>query len=251
MALELVQALRRAQVLEAVLAEVSERRRAGVEKVRRRLGQEYLASVPCAHDPRRPMDVEADVSLVRHDGLAGVEADPHGHGSTDERSLSVACGGDSVSGARERDEERVTLRVHLDSTVPRESLTQHAAMLREDVGVTLPELVQKACGALDVREEQRDGSAGKLQHADMIARCVRRHVKELKSRAPQTPHPGLSRRRSQVRVPSLPLIVCSANRALPATQSQGGRAGRGPEAGYVRREVGRVVRQDPGLSDDF
>src|ERR671919_797179 len=71
---ELVQTLRRAQVLEAVLPQVTELR-AGVEQARRRLGQKDLAAVAGAHDPRRPMYVDADVSLLSHDGLAGVEAD--------------------------------------------------------------------------------------------------------------------------------------------------------------------------------
>jgi len=56
-----------------------------------------------------------------HDGLTGVEADPHGHGAVDQSNLGVACCGDRVGGARERDEERVSLRVDLDPTVSRES----------------------------------------------------------------------------------------------------------------------------------
>ena len=46
-------------------------------------------------------------------------------------------------------------------------------MLRDHLGATVPELVQKARRALDVRGEQRDGSAGKLPHADIIARRQR------------------------------------------------------------------------------
>ena len=38
---------------------------------------------------RRPVDVEADVTLVRDDRLAGVDADPHAHRSAVERGLAV------------------------------------------------------------------------------------------------------------------------------------------------------------------
>ena len=45
-------------------------------------------------------------------------------------SRSAACavgrGGERVGRAREGDEERVALRVHLDAAVPRERLAQHA-----------------------------------------------------------------------------------------------------------------------------
>jgi hypothetical protein len=90
------------------------------------------------------MYVDSNVPFLGHDGLAGVEAHPHGYGSVDERSLGVVCGGDRVSGARERHEERVSLRVDLDPTVPRERFAQGAAVLREHVSVSLTEIVQKA-----------------------------------------------------------------------------------------------------------
>jgi len=165
---ELVQALRPAQVLEAVLAKVA-KLRAGVEQTRRRLGQEYLAAVPGAHDPRRPMHVGAYIPLLGHDRLACVETHPHAHGSLGERVLGLTRSGDRIAGARERDEERIPLRVHLDPAVPQESLTQQAPVLREHLRIPLAELVQKAGRALDVREKQSDGSARKLPHAHMIA----------------------------------------------------------------------------------
>jgi hypothetical protein len=58
--------------------------------------------------------------------------------------LDIAGSGNRITGADERDEERVPLRVHLDPAVAREGLAQHATMLSEHVRVALPELVQKA-----------------------------------------------------------------------------------------------------------
>jgi hypothetical protein len=121
------------------------------------------------HDPRCPMDVKTDVPLLGHDRLAGVDADPDAHGSVRECVLNAVRGEHRVARAGERDEERVALRVHFDPAVPREDLAQYAAVLGEHLRVPWAELIQKACRALDVREEQSDRAAGKLPHARMIA----------------------------------------------------------------------------------
>ena len=64
---ELEEALRRAQVLQPVQAEVAH---IGAGEVRRRLRQEHLPAVPGSRDPRRPVHVEPDVALVRPERLA-------------------------------------------------------------------------------------------------------------------------------------------------------------------------------------
>jgi hypothetical protein len=68
---ELVQALRRGQVLEAVVAKFAQLR-CRVEQLSRRLREENLPAVAGAHDPRRPMHVDSDVAFLRHDRLATV-----------------------------------------------------------------------------------------------------------------------------------------------------------------------------------
>jgi hypothetical protein len=119
-----------------------------------------LAAVRGAHDPRCPMHVDADVSLVGHDRLTGVDADPHARWSGSECVLDRARSEDSVARAGECDEERVALGVHFDSAVLQERLAHHAAVFGEHLRVALAELVQKARRALDVREQQRDRAAG-------------------------------------------------------------------------------------------
>ena len=84
------------------------------------------------------------------------------------RRLSVAGGGDRVRCARERDEERVALRVHLDAAVPRKRLPQHTAMLAQQCRVPFAMLVQQPRQALDIGEEERHGSAGKIAHSPLI-----------------------------------------------------------------------------------
>ena len=165
---ELVEALRRRQVLEAVLAEVAQLN-GRVEQPSRRLRDQNLPAVPGAHDPRRTVDVEADIPLFRHDRLARVDPDSNPYRSLREPGLNVCRRGNRVARAGERDEERVALRVHFEPAVARECVADHAAVLRQYVGVALPELVKQARGALDIGEEECDGPARRLGHALMIA----------------------------------------------------------------------------------
>ncbi len=141
----------------------------GVEQLSRRLRDENLAAVARAHDARRPVHVGADIALVRHDRLTGVDADADAHGSACQRYLGLPSSGDRISGPRERDEERVSLGVHLDPAVARESLTQQPPMLGEQVRIALPMLVQESRRPLDVREEQRDRPARQRPHAGIIS----------------------------------------------------------------------------------
>jgi hypothetical protein len=122
-----------------------------------------------AHDPRREVYVDADVALIGHDRLAGVDADPHAYRPAGERGLNVAGGGDRAPRVRERDEKGIALGVHVEPAVPGERLTQHAVVLGQHVRVALAQLAQQERGALDVGKEKRDRAARKPAHGHMIA----------------------------------------------------------------------------------
>ena len=62
-----------------------------------------------------------------------------------------------ISGGRERDEERVALRIDLGAIVARECPTEKAAVRSERLGVSLAEHAEERCRALDVGEEERHG----------------------------------------------------------------------------------------------
>ena len=76
----------------------------------------------------------------------------------------------------ERDKERVALRIHFDAVVANERLTQSAAMLRQRIRVGLgTQLLQEPRRALDVGEDESDGSGRKLAcHAAIQARRTTR-----------------------------------------------------------------------------
>ena len=119
------------------------------------------------------MHVDADVPLVGHERLTRVHSHPHANRPR-QRGLCIACRCQRLGGAREHDEERVALRVHLHAVVPRESVTQDAAVLGEHLGVLVAQFVQQARRALDVREQEGDGAGGELGHRLMMRRRRRK-----------------------------------------------------------------------------
>ena len=133
--------------------------------------QQHLPTVPRGRDPRTEMDVLADVTLPRQKRLAGVQ--PHSDPDQTRLEPDIRRGrsGDRRPRIGERVEERITLRVHLDTALGGEDLAKHSPMLCQRLRVRLrPELVQQPRRPLDVREQEGDGRAREpAAHARMIA----------------------------------------------------------------------------------
>ena len=161
---ELVEALGAGEVLQAVLAEVADRR-VGIEQSPGRLGDDDLASVRGSGDARGTVHVEADVALVRHDRLARVDPDPHADGAALERLAPVGRGGDRVRRPREGDEEGVSLRVHLHPAVLGEGGPQRTPVVGEQLDVRGAVLLEQPRRALDVGEEERHRAARQVPSA--------------------------------------------------------------------------------------
>ena len=127
-------------------------------------------------DPRRPMDVVPDIALLDEMRRPGVQAHAHLDRAGRECRLRRLCGCERGRRLRERVEEGVSLRVHLDASVTRECFAQEPAVLQEGGAVALgPQLVEQARRALDVREKERHGSARQLLHGVMM-RQIRFYV---------------------------------------------------------------------------
>ena len=80
---------------------------------------------------------------------------------------ALSDNGSRQSGVRagERKEERIALRVDLAALAISHRLAQDPAVDFEDLAVPVAELPQKPGRALDVREEEGDGSPRELDHA--------------------------------------------------------------------------------------
>ena len=161
---ELVEALRRLDVLEQMLAEVAD---LGVvaDEVARRPREQHLAAVCRRTDACGARQVDTDVvAPLGQRRLAGMNADPHTDIAAGQRSLGCGGRGNGVVRASERDEERVALRVDLEAVVLDERLTEHAPVRRQHVAVPVAEAAGELGRPFDVREEEGDGSGGEAGH---------------------------------------------------------------------------------------
>jgi hypothetical protein len=164
---ELPDPLWRRQILQPVVPQITQPVRR--DQLTRRLRHQHLAAVASGRDARRAMDVDPHVTLVRQERLAGMHAHPHADRSLQLRLRLARCR-QRIRRTRERDEERIPLSVHLDAAVTTEHATQHAAVVRQRIGIRIAEPVQQPRRALDIREEERDRSRRKRSHRSMMRR---------------------------------------------------------------------------------
>jgi hypothetical protein len=165
---ELEEAFRLGQVLQSMLAEVAEMS-VGAEEVARRPRENDLAAVCRCGDARGAVHVEADVALLSDERLTRVNPDANANGAVAQAVTDLVGSGNGVRGSRERCEERVTLRVHLDSRMPAKSAANNVAVGGEKVRVRVAVLLEQLRRARDVGEEERDGAAREiLSHAELI-----------------------------------------------------------------------------------
>ena len=114
-----------------------------------RLRQQDLPSVTGGADPCGPDDVQAEVALVAHGRLAGVEAYPYLHLDAfrpfvaGELSLGGHRAIDCVLRAGKREEEGVSLGVHLPAPGQGQLLAQDAPVIAVHLGVAVAELFEE------------------------------------------------------------------------------------------------------------
>ena len=159
--LELVDALRCAEILESVHAQVAD---VSVHERTGRLREEHLAAVADGGDPGALVHVEADVSLLGQARLARVQPHPHANRPVGKYALAIRSSGDRVRRAGEGDEERVTLRVDLDAVVIGEHRAEPPPMLLQRLSVVVAKCVQQPRRALHVGEQQRHDASREIPH---------------------------------------------------------------------------------------
>jgi hypothetical protein len=139
-----------------------------IDLVAGRLRKENLASVAGRRDTRPEVDVKTDVPLIRELGRPGVKAHPDSDWAIGERSLGLHRRRNRLGSIPERDEERVALRIDLDTAVALKCFAQRVSVLRQRIRVAASQLVQQSRRPLDVGEEERDRATRKLPHRQMI-----------------------------------------------------------------------------------
>ena len=112
---ELEDTFRSGEVFEAVLPEVGQ---LGFDERGGRRGDEHLAAVTRRRDASGAVDIVADITLVANERRARMDADAHSDRAVRCEALrEVRCRAEGAVGRREGEEERVSLRVHLDAPV--------------------------------------------------------------------------------------------------------------------------------------
>ena len=157
---ELVDALGRRHVFQAVLAEVAQL--VCAEEGSARGGDQDLAAVATGGDPGGPVHVDSDVALVPDVRRPRMDAHAHAEPPRSESFERLCRRRKGIRCRREGDEESIPLRVHLDPPVRADRLANDAAMFGERFFVLArAQLVQQLCRALYVGKEEGDGSGGK------------------------------------------------------------------------------------------
>ena len=116
---------------------------------------------PC--DPRCSVDVRSYVALGGHVRRSGVDSHAHADWSSLEHLLRFSRGGNGAGCGWKGDEERIALRIHLDAVVSSERLAKRPTVLHQRLCVVGgAQLLQEPRRTLDIGEEKRDGSGGKV-----------------------------------------------------------------------------------------
>src|SRR5262245_20350182 len=154
-----------------MLAQVEEReiwKRVVSDDVAGRSRDDDLSAVGRRGDARGTDDIDAVVAGGGEPGLTRVDPDPHaddralGPFGLEQVALSGHSRGDRVARAAEREEERIALTVDLVPSVSAEGCPEQVVMLLEQDPVLVAEPAHEPRRALDVAEEERDRSGGRV-----------------------------------------------------------------------------------------
>ena len=109
------------------------------------------------------MHIEPDIALIGPERLPRVQPHPHPHRAARKRELRIGRRRHRIGRTREGDEERVTLRVDLDSLVAPPGLPQRTTVLGQHLRIPVAQLLQQPRRPLDVREEERHRPSRELR----------------------------------------------------------------------------------------
>ncbi len=119
---------------------------------------------------RGAVHIQTDVTCRTHLRFTRVQSHAHAHlrvGGpvvTRDRALCVRRRADGIAGARERDEERIALRVQLAPAEFGERRAQQLALVGQHPGVLVAQLLEQLRRAFDIAEQKSDGAGWNGTH---------------------------------------------------------------------------------------
>jgi hypothetical protein len=128
--------------------------------------------VSCGANSRRADDVDSHIPLLTELSLTGVDADSDAKWLW--RVLDRLGRGEGIRSSCERTEERITLRIDLHAVVVDEGFAHRAPVISDEGRITMAKLSEQTSRALDVGEQEGDGSGWtRGHHAERDRTCLR------------------------------------------------------------------------------
>ena len=121
------------------------------------------------------MHVDSDIALLGR-RLARMQSDPNANRPRRKPTLDLLGSSDGIRSPRERNEEGVTLRIHLHPAVGGESGAQHTTVLRERGRILLAEFVQQPVDPSMSLKRKVTVPEGRSRIATLMMRLVRAFV---------------------------------------------------------------------------
>src|SRR5690242_15053743 len=133
---KLKQPLGRSQILQAVLAQVTNDpwQQHLVDQGPRRGGKHHLTPMGRRGDPSRTVDIEPHIALFGQQRRTRVHPHPHTHASGSERGLDLSSRSQSATRSREDQERAITLPINNPTAVRSTPLVNDPAKRREPFG---------------------------------------------------------------------------------------------------------------------
>ena len=157
---ELKDPFRSRQILQAMGAEVDELEAIGIDECSGRCRHENLPSMSRVRDAARAMDVGSDIPPGRQQRRSRMDPNPHTDWTASQRLKALDRGVEGLIRGWERDEEGISLRIHLGSLMSRERRTQRFTVLGQLVRVPIiAELLKELRGTRDIREDECHSAA--------------------------------------------------------------------------------------------
>ena len=188
-------------VFEVVLAEISHADAVGhgvLDQCSRAVAEQRLPAAARGGDARGAVHVQADVVVAAKRSDTGVHPDAHPNvgapwpGAAGQCDVRLDRSSQCRRCGREDHEERVTFGANHRALVSREGVAKQQVVLLQQRPEVLPELLEQACAALDVAEQEGDRPGGQVARVAHTASIRRPSMGP--SGAPETGGRSLSRR---------------------------------------------------------